>query len=333
MKSCLKFIFPMMLSLAALQASAQTVVPTDQNYYIEFGLTPLHVRSEVGDVSHPQAARLTFGKNVHPNWALEGFYLTTYTRDSRPGFDATATHYGLALKPKVAMTDSTDLFARLGWSHGDDEIFSRAQFLEWFDLDHLGRSAAQFDEAKLRWVNAQHMKMASDEQLAQLVKAHLDKRGLAADERLPAICGLFKDRCDTTVVLADWAARFYQDVVPDADEFAAYRERLRAMPEADRRRRLAELCAHFGATLPPPALMSTLDVARWLKCSPDTLEKWRTLGTGPAWIRIGRTVGGRNKRELRTIPRYRVADVERWLAAQGIAEGVATLPRRAGRKK
>jgi glutamyl-tRNA synthetase len=48
--------------------------------------------------------------------------------------------------------------ARLGWSHGDDEIFSRAQFLEWFNLDHLGRSAAQFDEAKLRWVNAQHLK-------------------------------------------------------------------------------------------------------------------------------------------------------------------------------
>ena len=40
--------------------------------------------------------------------------------------------------------------ARLGWSHGDDEIFSRAQFLQWFDLDHLGKSAAQFDEAKLR---------------------------------------------------------------------------------------------------------------------------------------------------------------------------------------
>jgi hypothetical protein len=48
--------------------------------------------------------------------------------------------------------------ARLGWSHGDDEIFSRAQFLQWFNLDHLGRSAAQFDEAKLRWVNAQHLK-------------------------------------------------------------------------------------------------------------------------------------------------------------------------------
>ncbi|GAB1383438.1 hypothetical protein MASR1M50_17580 [Burkholderiales bacterium] len=52
--------------------------------------------------------------------------------------------------------------ARLGWSHGDDEIFSREQFLAWFDLDHLGRSAAQFDEAKLRWVNAQHLKAMDD---------------------------------------------------------------------------------------------------------------------------------------------------------------------------
>ena len=53
--------------------------------------------------------------------------------------------------------------ARLGWSHGDDEIFSREQFLQWFNLDHLGRSAAQFDEAKLRWVNAQHLKAMADE--------------------------------------------------------------------------------------------------------------------------------------------------------------------------
>jgi len=104
--------------------------------------------------------------------------------------------------------------ARLGWSHGDDEIFSRAQFLEWFDLDHLGKSAAQFDEAKLRWVNAQHLKAMADEALGSLVAAHLRKRGLAADERLSAICGLFKDRCDTMVALADWAAAFYADVTP-----------------------------------------------------------------------------------------------------------------------
>ena len=102
--------------------------------------------------------------------------------------------------------------ARLGWSHGDDEIFSREQFVSWFNLDHLGKSAAQFDEAKLRWVNGQHIKAMADEQLAPLVATQLAKRGIAADARLPAICALFKDRCDTTVVLADWAAAFYADV-------------------------------------------------------------------------------------------------------------------------
>lgn len=112
--------------------------------------------------------------------------------------------------------------ARLGWSHGDDEIFSREQFLAWFDLDHLGRSAAQFDEAKLRWVNAQHLKAMADEQLAPLVAAQLEAQGIAADERLPAICGLFKDRCDTTVALAGWAKAFYADVQPDEAERAQH---------------------------------------------------------------------------------------------------------------
>ena len=112
--------------------------------------------------------------------------------------------------------------ARLGWSHGDDEIFSRAQFVSWFDLDHLGRSAAQFDEAKLRWVNAQHMKTMDDAALAELVSAQLQKRGIPPDDRLTALCGLLKDRCDTTVMLADWVAKFYTDVTPNADELAQH---------------------------------------------------------------------------------------------------------------
>ena len=109
--------------------------------------------------------------------------------------------------------------ARLGWSHGDDEIFSREQFLAWFDLDHLGKSAAQFDEAKLRWVNAQHIKAMPDAELAPLVAGQLQKRGIAqTDERLPAICALFKDRCETTVALAGWARAYYADVQPSQQE-------------------------------------------------------------------------------------------------------------------
>ena len=112
--------------------------------------------------------------------------------------------------------------ARLGWSHGDDEIFSRAQFLEWFNLDHLGRSAAQFDEAKLKWVNAQHLKAMADDAIAPMIQAVLAKRGITSDDRLPAICGLFKDRCDTLLVLADWATAFYNDVSPQVEDVAKH---------------------------------------------------------------------------------------------------------------
>jgi len=112
--------------------------------------------------------------------------------------------------------------ARLGWSHGDDEIFSRAQFLQWFNLDHLGTSAGRFDEAKLRWVNAQHLKAMPGAELAPLVAAQLQKRGVEGDERLPALCDLFKDRVDTTAALANWLLPYYADVQPSADDLAKH---------------------------------------------------------------------------------------------------------------
>ena len=112
--------------------------------------------------------------------------------------------------------------ARLGWSHGDDEIFSREQFVQWFNLDHLGKSAAQFDEAKLRWVNAQHLKAMTGDALAALVTVHLQAMGITADERLPAMCDVFKDRCDTTVAIADWVQRFYQPAQPSAEDLAQH---------------------------------------------------------------------------------------------------------------
>ena len=142
--------------------------------------------------------------------------------------------------------------ARLGWSHGDDEIFSREQFLQWFNLDHLGRSAAQFDDAKLRWVNAQHLKAMDDEALAALVAPQLEKRGVAAsdlaDGRLPRICALFKDRCDTTVVLADWAYVFYG-----------------APPEPDPEERSKHVTAEIAPAL--DALAAALQTCAWDKAS------------------------------------------------------------------
>ncbi len=114
--------------------------------------------------------------------------------------------------------------ARLGWSHSDDEIFSRAQFLQWFSLDHLGKSAAQFDEAKLRWVNAQHLKAMADDALAAQVAPFLAAQGLAElDAQWLALgCALFKDRCATLVELADWLRLLVTGGQPGGNDVALH---------------------------------------------------------------------------------------------------------------
>jgi glutamyl-tRNA synthetase len=114
--------------------------------------------------------------------------------------------------------------ARLGWSHGDDELFTRQQMVQWFDGSHLAKSPAQWDPAKLAWVNAQYLKQADDARLATLVAGQLAKRGFVvrADERLAAQCALFKDRCSTTVELADWLGMYHGPVQPSDEERTAH---------------------------------------------------------------------------------------------------------------
>ncbi len=117
--------------------------------------------------------------------------------------------------------------ARLGWSHGDEELFSREQLVAWFDGTHLNKSPAQWDPVKLLWVNAQYIRQADNHRLAGLVAQQLVKLGIALDQtvvesHLPQLCALLKDRCDTTVALAQWAAKFYADVTPDVAELAQH---------------------------------------------------------------------------------------------------------------
>ncbi len=112
--------------------------------------------------------------------------------------------------------------SRLGWSHGDDELFAREQLVSWFDGSHISKSPAQWDPAKLEWVNAHYIKLADDARLAELVSAQLAKRGLSAPQRLEAMCGLFKDRCSTTVALADWLAMYVSPVTPSEADRAQH---------------------------------------------------------------------------------------------------------------
>ena len=114
--------------------------------------------------------------------------------------------------------------ARLGWSHGDEELFSREQMVQWFDGSHLSKSPAQWDPAKLAWVNAHYMKTAADNRLAGLVQQQLASRGVAAADLalLARASALFKDRCSTVVELADWLQMLFVPVQPSSEDLATY---------------------------------------------------------------------------------------------------------------
>ena len=114
--------------------------------------------------------------------------------------------------------------ARLGWSHGDEELFSREQLVQWFDGQHLSKSPAQWDAAKLAWVNAHYIKHADDAALAALVADQLQRRGIQVErgESLNRMCALFKDRCTTTVELADWLGMYFAEVSASADDLATH---------------------------------------------------------------------------------------------------------------
>jgi glutamyl-tRNA synthetase len=107
--------------------------------------------------------------------------------------------------------------ARLGWSHGDAEKFTREQLVEWFDLEHVNRAPAQYNLDKLLWLNGEYMKEADDVRLAQLAVPRIEARGgmLAAGPSLERVVGLLKDRSRTLNELADAALLFYREPVRD----------------------------------------------------------------------------------------------------------------------
>ena len=112
--------------------------------------------------------------------------------------------------------------ARLGWSHGDDEIFSVEQFVEWFDTKNLSRSASQWDPKKLNWVNAHYIKQRDNADLAALVAPRIEKLGgnpNATD--LSAVMELLKGRAETLNDLAQGAMVFCGAFQPASAELQA----------------------------------------------------------------------------------------------------------------
>ena len=105
-----------------------------------------------------------------------------------------------------------NFFARLGWAHGDQEVFSRDELVGLFSLDGINKSAAVFEDTKLRWLNQQHLKQADLDRLVDLVEPFVSARGAvtremwtgSSRERLRTGVDLLRDRSHTLEDLG-WA--------------------------------------------------------------------------------------------------------------------------------
>jgi len=101
--------------------------------------------------------------------------------------------------------------ARIGWAHGDTEVFGRDELIEWFDLAHVSPSPSRFDAAKLRWLNQEHMKRLTSDELGRRFAPYLERAGLDAGQGpAPAdVAELLRERVETLVEMADAAHYFY----------------------------------------------------------------------------------------------------------------------------
>jgi glutamyl-tRNA synthetase len=131
--------------------------------------------------------------------------------------------------------------ARLGWSHGDEEIFSREQLVEWFDLATINRSPAKFNPEKLQWLNQQYLKNADGGRLADLVTPFLEADGCntAVGPNLSMVANLLKERVSTVAELADAAVYFFRPLEPSEELKAQYFTAEAKIPILDLRNRLA----------------------------------------------------------------------------------------------
>jgi glutamyl-tRNA synthetase len=117
---------------------------------------------------------------------------------------------------------------RLGWSHGDQEIFTQAEMIEYFSLDGLNKSASSFNTEKLNWLNQQYLMSSALEKIVALVKQRLDRLGLEYDPELDisAIVDLYRQRVSTINELVDSIRYCFQDF--DAYDAKAAGKALRA---------------------------------------------------------------------------------------------------------
>ena len=104
---------------------------------------------------------------------------------------------------------------RLGWSHGDQEIFSRDQLIDAFELENVGKSAGVFNPEKLLWLNAHYIKESDNRKLGSLVEPFLEAKGfeISKGPNLEKVVVTLKERAKTVLEMADFAEFYYRDEV------------------------------------------------------------------------------------------------------------------------
>ena len=108
-----------------------------------------------------------------------------------------------------------NFIARLGWSYGDQEIFTKQELIEKFTLENVGKSPAVFNPEKLLWLNGWYIRNKPAEEIAQLVIPFLEKKGFQVilDERLIKIVNILRERAKTLVELAISSYYFFIDEI------------------------------------------------------------------------------------------------------------------------
>ncbi len=151
--------------------------------------------------------------------------------------------------------------ARLGWSHGDQEVFSRQDLIELFDIADVNHKASRFDMHKLNWLNQHYLREGDRDQVHSELVWHLQRAGLHAESGPPLadLIPVQAERVETLVELVERSRPFYEDF---ADyEHTAAKKHLRpvaAEPLGNLRDRLAEL-AHWRAEDLKAAVQATVD--------------------------------------------------------------------------
>jgi glutamyl-tRNA synthetase len=192
----------------------------------------------------------------------------------RHGAEATDAYRAMGYLPEAMR----NYLVRLGWSHGDDEIISTEQLIEWFDLDAVGRSPARFDFAKLADLNGHYIRKASDDELVRRLKellavvdggaekiSKLDRDG-GWDRLRIALPGL-KERAKTLLELVDGAAFLFAERPLTLDEKAA------KLVDADAKATLGALMPRLEATTEWTAAALEAEVRSYAETSGAKLGK------------------------------------------------------------